>query len=171
MYSGSSVIPSNPPSPPATTPGTVVTRVRSPPSAGMRQSLPVIRSPTSTSPSGRNASPHGTSRSVAISSASPPCSTPPPQAASTPATRQPAATSPASPTRLTWTVSPLAASGEAVEELQGAAGEQGGGLRVVRRQRAVGEQVLVAGVGEELRELGTDLRDELAGRVDVALLG
>ena len=56
-----------------------------------------------------------------------------------------------------------------MEEVQDALGEQRGGVRVVGRQRAVRELVLVAGVEEQLRVLG--LLDELAGGVDVALAG
>ncbi len=56
---------------------------------------------------------------------------------------------------------------DAIQELEHSPGEQRGRIRVVRRERAVGEVVLVAGVQEELRVL--DLLHDLAGGVDVAL--
>src|SRR5206468_11974991 len=58
---------------------------------------------------------------------------------------------------------------DAVEELQHALGEQRRCLGVVRGEGAVREVVLVAGVQEELRL--SDLLDDLAGGVDVALAG
>jgi len=53
------------------------------------------------------------------------------------------------------------------EEVEHSLNEEGGGGRVVRRQRAVGEIVLVARVEEQLCILG--LVNKLAGGVNVAL--
>src|ERR1700749_2792544 len=58
-----------------------------------------------------------------------------------------------------------------VQELQRAADDQRGGARVVARQRAVGEQVLVTRVGEQLGKLGTDDGHQFAGGLKVALVG
>ena len=57
------------------------------------------------------------------------------------------------------------------EELEGSAGEAVGGVRVERGERTVEEQVLIAGVRDELGEVGAEGGDELAGGVDVALVG
>ncbi len=58
-------MPSSPPSPAATTPGTRST-TRALPWPSRRRILPVSRSATSAPPPGRNAIPHGASRSRAI---------------------------------------------------------------------------------------------------------
>src|SRR4051794_5483604 len=52
-------------------------------------------------------------------------------------------------------------SAELLEEVQSSAGDQGGRLRVVRRQAPVGEQVRVTGVHEELGALRADDPDQL----------
>jgi predicted DNA-binding transcriptional regulator YafY len=58
---------------------------------------------------------------------------------------------------------------ESVQEAQRALQHQRRGVGVVGRQRAVGEQVLVARVDEQLGQLRPDDLDQLAGGVDVAL--
>src|ERR1700739_2104324 len=57
-----------------------------------------------------------------------------------------------------------------VEELDRAAQDQGGRAWVVARQRTVGEQVLVAWVGEQFGKVGADDRDQFAGGLEVALV-
>src|SRR5580692_1428938 len=59
---------------------------------------------------------------------------------------------------------------ELVEELDRAADDQGGRAGIVARQRAVGEQVLVPRVGEQLREVGADDRDQFAGGLEVTFV-
>src|ERR1017187_8878816 len=61
---------------------------------------------------------------------------------------------------------PVQAGLTRAEEGEDPLDQEGGGVRVVGRQRAVGEVVLVAGVQEQLCVLG--LLDELAGGVNVA---
>src|ERR1700761_1981632 len=61
-------------------------------------------------------------------------------------------------------------SAQLVEELDRAAQDQGGRARVVARQRTVGEQVLVAWVGEQLGKVGADDRDQFARGLEVALV-
>ena len=56
---------------------------------------------------------------------------------------------------------------DAIQELKHSDGQERGRIRVVRRQRAIGEVVLIPGVQEKLRVL--DLLHNLAGGVDVAL--
>jgi hypothetical protein len=53
------------------------------------------------------------------------------------------------------------------EEVEHPAGEERRGRRIVRRQRAVGEVVLITGVEEQLGVV--DGRDDLPGRVNVSL--
>ena len=133
---------------------------------------PVIRSPTSASPVGRNDSPHGTSSPVATTSASPSewsdgrshqtssaVTSARPARAWRPRARGSITRSPQSPTR----------RGRGTPGC--AAVSRRRGLGVVRRQAAVGEQVRVAGVDEELGQLRPERLDELASRGDVALLG
>jgi hypothetical protein len=55
----------------------------------------------------------------------------------------------------------------AVEEVEDPAGEKRGGLGVIRRQRTVGEVVLIARVEEQLRVV--EGRDDLSGGVEVSL--
>ena len=62
------------------------------------------------------------------------------------------------------------ASAHPVEELARALHHQRGRVRVVRREGAVGEQVSVARVHEQLGELGSDRLDQLAGEIEVAAL-
>jgi len=58
-------------------------------------------------------------------------------------------------------------SSHVLEEVEHPAGEERSGLRVVRRQRAVGEVVLITGVEEQLGVV--DVGDDLPSRVDVSL--
>src|SRR4249920_2024439 len=53
------------------------------------------------------------------------------------------------------------------EEVEHPAGQECSGLRIVGRQRAVGEVVLITGVEEQLGVV--DGRDDLPGRVNVSL--
>src|SRR6266567_809293 len=65
--------------------------------------------------------------------------------------------------------SALLISSDSVEEIEGPAREQAGRSLVVRRQRGVREQVLLAGIEEQLGALGGG--NQRACRVKVALAG